>query len=269
MSIQGKTVVFTGKISKPRHEFQKLVEEHGGIAGSDVSNRTDYLVVGEKPGSKLIRATELGIPTISEEEFLKLLQTEEVEETPLSFAELQELNSHMTDRTCSFCNRTYRQFDTVPNYNTCPMCEVRDVPKCPKCGYSNPQFITDFKTYNCINCWQWFKAPYSWNAQEIGHRHFWFRKTQTGNKTTEECVCGTVLITHKDGHWEKHEPSWLLERGRIEAHEFAVEEDRQWSRTYEEGKKKEKEVFEFIKSLTPEQIKLIELAAEGNLKQLV
>ena len=74
MSIQGKTIVFTGKISQPRHEFQRMVEEHGGIAGGDVSKSTDYLVVGEKPGSKLFKAASLGIQTISEDEFLKLLE---------------------------------------------------------------------------------------------------------------------------------------------------------------------------------------------------
>lgn len=77
MGIQGKVVVFTGKISKPRHEFQQMVEEHGGIAGSDVTSKTDYLVVGEKPGSKLFRAASLGIKTISEDEFLKLLEEDE------------------------------------------------------------------------------------------------------------------------------------------------------------------------------------------------
>ena len=64
MSIQGKTIVFTGKISKPRHEFQRLVEEHGGINGLSVTRSTDYLVVGEKPGSKLFAATSLGITLV-------------------------------------------------------------------------------------------------------------------------------------------------------------------------------------------------------------
>ena len=73
MSIEGKTIVFTGKISQPRHAFQAMVEDHGGIAGGDITKSTDYLVVGEKPGSKLVRATMLGIPTITEDQFLKLL----------------------------------------------------------------------------------------------------------------------------------------------------------------------------------------------------
>lgn len=84
MSIQGKTIVFTGKISQPRHAFQAMVEEHGGIAGGDVTKNTDYLVVGEKPGSKLVRATMLGIPAISEEAFLKLLEEPIEDKLPLT-----------------------------------------------------------------------------------------------------------------------------------------------------------------------------------------
>jgi len=83
MSIQGKTIVFTGKISKPRHEFQRLVEDYGGIAGNDVTSNTDYLVVGEKPGSKLFRAVSQDVPTISEEQFFELLK-EPKQATPKS-----------------------------------------------------------------------------------------------------------------------------------------------------------------------------------------
>ena len=74
MSIQGKVIVFTGKISKPRHEFQALVEEHGGINGGGVTSKTDYLVVGEKPGSKYEKAKKKDIKIIDEEEFQKLIK---------------------------------------------------------------------------------------------------------------------------------------------------------------------------------------------------
>jgi len=80
MGIKGKTIVFTGKISQPRHIFQAMVEEHGGIAGTAVTKSTDYLVVGDKPGSKLVQAMSLGIPTLSEKEFLKLLEEPDQEE---------------------------------------------------------------------------------------------------------------------------------------------------------------------------------------------
>lgn len=261
MSIQGKTIVFTGKISKPRHEFQKLVEEHGGVAGSDVTNKTDYLVVGEKPGSKLMRATILGIPTISEEEFLKLLQQEETEDTPLSFAELQEIEANMEERTCDFCHRSYKVFKTVQKDGTCPLCEPTKVLRCPKCGCL-PMWITDFNLYHCSSCWDWFKAPFSHDAQKIKHLHIWFRKTEKEEKTIEECFCGAVLITHKDGRWEKHESSHIIEEGRKEAHEFAVGEERRFHKEREEKKKEEAEVFKFIESLTPSQIELIKLQME-------
>lgn len=73
--IKGKTFMFTGKLETlTRHQAQAQVEELGGIAGSAVSKNTDYLVVGEKPGSKLAHAISLGIPRITEKEFYDLIQ---------------------------------------------------------------------------------------------------------------------------------------------------------------------------------------------------
>jgi hypothetical protein len=247
MGIQGKTIVFTGKISRPRHEFQRLVEEHGGIAGLDVTKNTDYLVVGEKPGSKLIRANLLNIPTISEEEFLKLLQEEEEEH--LSPTELEEINSHYVERTCSFCGKTYKVFDTVPEDDTCQFCSLSDVPKCPKCGFEKPDFITDFCLYHCTNCWTWFKAPFSYKARKVKHIHYWFR----GTEEVKECFCGATLIL-KDGKWLKHEPASLIEECKKEAHELAVEEEREWAKKVEETKRVEQEFFKFLRSLSKEQL---------------
>ena len=67
----GKTVVFTGKLSKmERNEAQALMESLGAIVSSNVSPKTDFLVVGEKPGSKYKKALELGVKILTEKEWL-------------------------------------------------------------------------------------------------------------------------------------------------------------------------------------------------------
>ena len=65
----GKTVVFTGTLGMPRSEAKRLVENAGGKVSGSVSRKTDFVVVGEDPGSKLDRARELGIQVLTEEEF--------------------------------------------------------------------------------------------------------------------------------------------------------------------------------------------------------
>ena len=71
---EGKTFVVTGKLSlNTREEVQTLIEQNGGRAASSVSKKTDFLVAGEKAGSKLDKAQQLGIPVLSEEDFHKLL----------------------------------------------------------------------------------------------------------------------------------------------------------------------------------------------------
>jgi DNA ligase (NAD+) len=73
-NFEGKTFVVTGTLHKyKRNEIEELINQHGGHATSSVSKNTDYLVVGENPGSKLGKAQELGVTVLSEEEFEKLL----------------------------------------------------------------------------------------------------------------------------------------------------------------------------------------------------
>lgn len=68
--LSGKTVVITGELSgMKRKEAQALMESLGSIVNSSVSNKTDFLVVGEKPGSKYHKALELGVKILTEEEF--------------------------------------------------------------------------------------------------------------------------------------------------------------------------------------------------------
>ena len=73
--LEGKTLVVTGTLVKySRDEINELITRHGGHAASSVSKKTDYLVAGEKAGSKLDKARELGVKVLSEEEFGKLIE---------------------------------------------------------------------------------------------------------------------------------------------------------------------------------------------------
>ena len=70
----GMTFVMTGALEKfTREEAQEMVEKRGGKASGSVSKKTTYVVAGEAAGSKLRKAQELGIPILTEEEFLELL----------------------------------------------------------------------------------------------------------------------------------------------------------------------------------------------------
>ena len=70
----GKTFVLTGKLEKyTRDAAGKLITERGGRVAGSVSKNTDYVIAGEKAGSKFKKATELGIKILSEEDFENLL----------------------------------------------------------------------------------------------------------------------------------------------------------------------------------------------------
>ncbi|NOX21208.1 MAG: NAD-dependent DNA ligase LigA [Nitrospirae bacterium] len=71
--LEGLTFVITGTLPRPRKEVEAQIEALGGHAASSVSRKTDYLVVGESPGSKLQKAKALGVKTITYEELLKMM----------------------------------------------------------------------------------------------------------------------------------------------------------------------------------------------------
>jgi len=70
----GMTFVITGSMPKSRKEVEDLIENNGGHAASAVSAKTDYLVAGEDAGSKLDRASKLGVKTISYEKLLEMIE---------------------------------------------------------------------------------------------------------------------------------------------------------------------------------------------------
>ena len=71
---QGKTFVLTGELSAfTRDGAKAMIKERGGSVSSSVSQKTDYVVVGENPGSKYTDAQRLGVSILNEDEFKKLL----------------------------------------------------------------------------------------------------------------------------------------------------------------------------------------------------
>lgn len=74
-TLTGKTFVITGTLpSLKRNEAKKLIEQAGGKVTGSISKKTDYLLLGENPGSKLAKAEKLGIAQLTEIELLDLLK---------------------------------------------------------------------------------------------------------------------------------------------------------------------------------------------------
>jgi DNA ligase (NAD+) len=75
-SLDGLTFVLTGTLSEmTRTEAKKLIERHGGKVTGSVSKRTDYLVAGDSPGSKLDKAQSLDVTVLDEKGLRKLIGT--------------------------------------------------------------------------------------------------------------------------------------------------------------------------------------------------
>jgi DNA ligase (NAD+) len=70
-----KTFVITGTLpSLTRQQATELIQQAGGRVTDSVSSKTDYVVAGESPGSKLAKAEKLGVPILDEPALLRLLQ---------------------------------------------------------------------------------------------------------------------------------------------------------------------------------------------------
>jgi len=76
-TLAGKLFVVTGTLDRfTRDEIKELIEKLGGRASESLSKKTDYLVAGDKAGSKLEKAKNLNIPVLSEDDFAKLIGLE-------------------------------------------------------------------------------------------------------------------------------------------------------------------------------------------------
>ncbi len=72
-TLNGCTFVLTGTLNRPRIEVEDLIKSHGGKISSSVSKKTDYVLVGDSPGSKLDKALALGVKVINEQDFIKMI----------------------------------------------------------------------------------------------------------------------------------------------------------------------------------------------------
>ena len=73
--LEGLTIVVTGSLENfDRNGAKEAIESRGGKAAGSVSKKTDYLVAGEKAGSKLTKAEDLGVPVLNEQQFMELLE---------------------------------------------------------------------------------------------------------------------------------------------------------------------------------------------------
>ena len=75
-ALQGKTFLITGTLDKPRKYYEELILANGGSLLSGVSKNLNFLIAGEKAGSKLEKANKLGVIVISQDEFLNMIADE-------------------------------------------------------------------------------------------------------------------------------------------------------------------------------------------------
>ena len=72
-SFTNKTFVITGTLSRSRDEIRTMIENYGGKATDSVSQKTDVVIVGEKPGSKYDKAVKLGIEIWNEDKLNEMI----------------------------------------------------------------------------------------------------------------------------------------------------------------------------------------------------
>lgn len=81
----GKTVVLTGRLETlTRSQAEELLRRAGAHVTESVSRKTDYVFAGAEPGSKYVRAQQLGVPILGEEDLLRMLRESGIEvEAPI------------------------------------------------------------------------------------------------------------------------------------------------------------------------------------------
>ena len=73
-TLEGKSIVVTGTMENfSRQAIEQTIKDHGGKTSSSVSSKTSFVLAGENPGGKLEKARKLGVKTLDEPAFLRLL----------------------------------------------------------------------------------------------------------------------------------------------------------------------------------------------------
>lgn len=95
-TLEGKTIVVTGSLQDfSRDGAKEAILARGGKASGSVSKKTDYVVVGDSPGSKAAKAEQLGVPVIDEDGFKHLLETGRAGGCPSGVRRGAELSSEV------------------------------------------------------------------------------------------------------------------------------------------------------------------------------
>lgn len=216
--ITRKVFMFTGTLSTPRHEAQRIVEELGGIAGSSITKETNYLVCGSDQAgksSKWEKAGLLGVTRVDEDYFWNLVKEARVEAE--SEEDWSNVKGWMTEET--FVNvlelleekvrpKTVERVYPPKNVMTYHSSQKRVewlaqggyTPKlgsriCPHCSYEIPYSI-DSTYYYCFKC-----HLFSDVGQEEG-RHAcvdWEKFLDSTSGWFEKCkLCGNVKFVSKE-----------------------------------------------------------------------
>ncbi len=114
--IAGKKFVITGTMKEhTRDEAKALVVAQGGKVSGSVSKKTDYLVAGERAGSKLIKAQDLGVQVLDEAAFLALIQGQPVQGPDVQSTDVQSTDVQSTDVQSTDVQNTDVQSTDVQN----------------------------------------------------------------------------------------------------------------------------------------------------------